>query len=121
MKTPSDQLAAVAGDLVLSGYPLTSGFKQRLAGLLNGSVTYLNLSQLRLGGPLRAVSLIRSIRAGRCIIAIEEPSGYTLFPLLHILAMATRARAIEVIAPSFARRRLSRFGAVRSAAGVPYV
>jgi glycosyltransferase involved in cell wall biosynthesis len=105
-------------DLVLSPYPLASTFRQRLGELLQRPATYLNLSQLRLKGPASALREVRSIRADRCVLAIEEPSGNALLPILQLLASISRAKALEIVTPDLRRRPVSRWDALASAAGL---
>jgi glycosyltransferase involved in cell wall biosynthesis len=101
-------------DLTISSHPLSREYKQGLEQRIHGSLAFEHLSQLRLLGPLQAVSRIRSHRAQRCILAIEEPSSYATLPALKLLAVLTRARELQLVHPDHRRESFSRISALRS-------
>jgi glycosyltransferase involved in cell wall biosynthesis len=105
-------------DVVISSHPLSSSFRELLAERLASSPDFVQLSQLRILSPLGIVSRLRAPSARRCIVAIEQPGGYTLLPVLQLLALVTGASEMEIVHPDFRRESVTRLRAVLSIGGL---
>ncbi|HUQ95543.1 MAG TPA: glycosyltransferase family 4 protein [Bryobacteraceae bacterium] len=81
-------------DVVLTTYPLSREFNEKLDGLIKQDVLKLTLAQLREASPVAMLRRLRGLKADRIYIPIEDENGFALFPVLALLASVTRCRSI---------------------------
>jgi glycosyltransferase involved in cell wall biosynthesis len=101
----------------LSAYPVSGSFRAGLEALAGEPVELVVLPELRRLGPAGLVRRLVSLR-GRCLIALEDPGSAVLMPVLEALALATRARRIDVVRDDLALERRSRVDGVVGLAGL---
>jgi glycosyltransferase involved in cell wall biosynthesis len=91
----------------IAAYPISGAFRSELEELAGGPVVVLVVPELRRLGLPALLRRLASIR-GRVLLPIEDPSSAALLPILEVLAAATRARTIEVVARGERPRRIAR-------------
>lgn len=104
--------------LVLTNYPLSTGFKSRIERHLGFVPGYLNVSELRQVPIPRLFLRMLSLRAPRVLIAVEDESSRAATPILGLLAAFVRAPRLAVIDFDLNEVPFGRFAALRAAVGV---
>lgn len=103
--------------VVLSQYPPSRSYRERIDSYLGGAPRYLTLGDLRQGSVGDLVRNIRAIRSDRLAIIMEDPTSIGALPILKMIAAATRARRLEVLDQDVRPERIGRlavaFGAFR--------
>lgn len=102
----------------IAPYPLSSGFRARLAAELGGEPVVLDVPTLRRLGTLGMLRALLAHRGQQCLLPLEDPASTALRPVLHLLAAASLPASIEVVTGDMTRSRLSRLGAVGAVAGL---
>jgi glycosyltransferase involved in cell wall biosynthesis len=103
------------GDFVFSASPLSAQHRKKLEDCLGRALVYLNVSELRQGGLARMVWRLRSLRARRLFVSIEDANAYALLPSLQILAGLSDATRIFLVTPELVVSEMSRVTAARGA------
>jgi glycosyltransferase involved in cell wall biosynthesis len=103
--------------IVLSAYALSGRYRSELEGRLGGGATFLTLSALRRLPPRKLLAALRQGRGKRCVLALEDPSSYSVLPILEGVSALVGAARIDVATPELAFEPVSRKRAL--AAPVP--
>jgi glycosyltransferase involved in cell wall biosynthesis len=82
---------------VLSQRPFTAEFRQRLERSLGRVPTYISMWELRTLPLPRIWKHLRSIKADRLLIPLEDENARAVLPFLKIIAGISSARQIEVL------------------------
>jgi glycosyltransferase involved in cell wall biosynthesis len=85
--------------LVLSHYPLSGNYRQRLSGRLGDGVHFAVVQEIRGGSPIDLVRALVAMRADTVTIAFEDESSRPLLPLLQVMAAVVRARRRQIADP----------------------
>ena len=93
---------------VLTAYPLSHEFRERLEDAEGGELEYLSVPQLRRLGLRGVVSTLRPVRGRRCLIALEDVGSESILPLLEGVAAVALPASIEVVHADLSRERVSR-------------
>lgn len=112
--TQTVQFETNSMDYVLTQYPISRDFQLRLEGILNAGAVRLNVTELRQRSPLDMVMYLRSLRADRLFLPLEDENGATLLPVLKILAALVPARETFIVTPDLSMERTTRFDAVKA-------
>jgi glycosyltransferase involved in cell wall biosynthesis len=99
-------------DYVLTGHPLSLGFRRRLEQALGGEPTYLYVKTFREMAPGRILTTLRGLDAGRIVLAIEDAESRTVMPFLLGAASLARAQSRWRLDDDFCLHPWSRWGAV---------
>lgn len=99
---------------VLSNYPLSRDFKNRLLDEFGDEPEYVDLGRLRDGSILRMLPKLWRIAPDRLVVALEDPTSFALLPILKIIAAMTRARGLSVVNHKFEFERFGRLSVVGS-------
>ncbi len=67
-------------DAILATYPLSAGYQERLATLVDPASIRLSLSELRTLPPATMLRKLRSLRVKRLVIPLEDASSAALLP-----------------------------------------
>jgi glycosyltransferase involved in cell wall biosynthesis len=101
-----------AEQVVLSNYPLSRDFRDRLAQYFGSTPRFLDVVELRRISSLgRVFRDLRAIRAKLLSIAIEDESGNSTLPMLAVVAAVTRAKRLQWVGPQLKITRMSRLHA----------
>lgn len=96
-------------DVILTNYPLSRDFQERLAAIVAPEMLRLNISELRRRPFRQMVKYLRSLKAERLFLPIEDENGSALLPVLKLLASVVPARAIYLVQPDLRMQRVSPF------------
>jgi len=101
-----------AEHVILSNYPLSRDFRDRLTRYFGSTPRFLDVVEFRRTSSLRRLLWdLRTIRAKLLSIAIEDESGNSTLPMLAVVAAVTRAKRLQWIDPQLAVTRMSRLHA----------
>jgi glycosyltransferase involved in cell wall biosynthesis len=103
---------------LLTAYPLSHEFRERLADELGGEAEALSLPELRRLRPGALWRVLRPLRGRACLIPLEDPSSRAVLPLLQAVALAALPSSIEVVHPDLRRERVPRSRVVPTLARV---
>ena len=103
---------------ILTNYPLSKEFRNRIASHLGSDPTFVNISDLRRISLMRLLSGLLSVRAAKVLVAVEDESTHALTPVLQLLAAFIRARRFGTIDYKLTEIPFSRVTSVRSAISV---
>lgn len=106
---------ARARDCVLTNYPLSRSFEERLKALLTHDAVRLSVGQLRQQPVLQMLKYLRSLKVSRLILPVEDENGSALLPVLTLLASVVPADHIYLVDANLQLRRVARFEAVVAA------
>jgi glycosyltransferase involved in cell wall biosynthesis len=84
---------------VMSYYPLTAAFKERIESLHGPVERYLPVGKVRNLSLLKILSHLRQLDGDRLLIAIEHSDSKPLFGPLRLVAMASKAASVSVVLP----------------------
>ena len=101
-------------DAILTNYPISRNFQQRLATLITGDVLNLSLTELRHRPPFKLLSDLRSLRVDNLFLPIEDENGSALLPVLKLVASMVPARHIYLVEAELRPQRISRLDAIGS-------
>ena len=93
---------------VLTAYPLSHEFRERLELAEGGELEYLSIPQLRRLGVRGLLSTLRPMRGRLCLIALEDIGSESILPLLEGVAAVALPSSIEVVHADLRRERVSR-------------
>jgi len=102
---------------VLSGARLSAGFRAEIERIAGDEVEIVRVQDLRRLGTRALLRRLRSLD-GMCIVAVEDPAGEALVPVLVGLAAVSRARTIDVVRGDLSHDRVSRGRAVAALGGL---
>lgn len=105
-------------DYALVGYPLTHEFRERFEETVSGQPEQLVLSELRRQPFLKMLKTIRTLRADRLFLPLEDRNSRAILPILQGIAGVSDARTIEIVKPNLERKRVSRTQAGMSLFGL---
>src|SRR5215475_9380395 len=98
-------------DCILTNYPLSRDFDQRLSQMICGNVIKLSITELRQRTPMRILTYLRSLRVNQLILPIEDENGSALLPVLKLLAAVVPAKSVLVVMPDLKIAQTSRMDA----------
>lgn len=98
-----------AEQVILSSYPLSRDFRDKLARHFGATLRFLDVVELRRSSIGRLLRELRSVRADLLSVAIEDESGNSTLPMLAVVAAVTRAKQLQWIGPQLMATRMSRF------------
>lgn len=99
---------SAAQQVVLSNYPLSRSFKQRLEERYGNALRLINVAELRQVSLLNLLSHLRGIRAECLSVATEDEASAALLPILELMAALTRARRLQTLDLSLRAQSFSR-------------
>jgi hypothetical protein len=79
-------------DYLLSGYPLSSGYRQLLEKKALSTLEPVELSKLRQLGLVGMAARLLRMRGKRLFVAYEDPNSVAILPVLHIAGALIRVR-----------------------------
>jgi len=82
---------------ILSQYPFSAEFRRKLEYKLQAVPTYISMSELRGLSLSQLWARLRSIKADRLLIPLEDENARAVLPFLKIIAGLSSARQIEII------------------------
>ncbi len=88
---------SVEQQVVLSNYPLSRAFKQRLEERYGGALRLINVAELRQVSFVNLISHLRAIRADCLSVATEDEASTALLPILELMAALTRAKRLQTL------------------------
>lgn len=95
-------------DYALTGYPLSQDFRNRFEKSVDSTPEYLNIAELRRLPLLDLVRSLRSLKAARLFLPLEDINSSAILPILKAIAAISDARFIEVVHPDLKREPISR-------------
>src|SRR6266702_3101696 len=101
-------------DAVLTNYPISGNFQQRLATLITGDVLKLSLTELKQRPTFKLLTDLRSLRVENLFLPIEDENGSALLPILKLVASIVPARQIYLVDADLHPQRISRLDAIGS-------
>ena len=101
-------------DAVLTNYPISGNFQQRLATLITGDVLKLSLTELKQRPVFKLLTDLRSLRVENLFLPIEDENGSALLPILKLVASIVPARQIYLVDVELRPQRISRLDAIGS-------
>lgn len=104
--------------IVLTNYPLSKGFRDRLGGQLGDHPRYVNVSDLRQRSLWGMISALLRMRADRALVAVDDESSRAILPVLKLLAALIRARRLCIVDANLQVVNFSRLSALWAAFGV---
>lgn len=105
-------------DCILTNYPLSREFDQRLAQMVDIDVLKLNVTELRKRPLFKMLTYLRSLRVDRLFLPIEDENGSALLPVLKLLAAVAPTRKVLVVTPDLLVVPSSRMDALLSFASL---
>ena len=93
---------------VLTAYPLSHEFRERLEDAEGAELEYLSIPQLRRLGLRGLLATLGRMRGRRCLITLEDVGSESILPLLEGVAAVALPAAIEVVHVDLRRERVSR-------------
>ncbi len=105
-------------DYALTGYPLSQDFRNRFEKSFSTIPTYLILPELRRLPLTELISTLRSLKAERLFLPIEDANSRAILPILEAIAAISDAPLIEVVHPDLTHERVSRIKASLSMIGL---
>jgi glycosyltransferase involved in cell wall biosynthesis len=93
--------------VVISAYPLSRAFRERLEVAIQRFPVYLNLAQLRSLGARRGLRALRLHAGGRWLLTLENESTSALMPFLAASALIAMPVSLEVLHGDLRLQRLS--------------
>jgi glycosyltransferase involved in cell wall biosynthesis/O-antigen/teichoic acid export membrane protein len=110
---PRRAAAAPAGDAaVLSNYPLSRDFRERLEERCGGSLRFVNVAELRQSSLATLLRGLLSLDARQVLVATEDTAGAAMLPVMELLATLTRARTLQSVNAELEVRPVSRWRAL---------
>ena len=103
---------------VLSQYPISRAFALEIIDRLGGEPKFSNLTGTAAGSVRGIWTLLRSIRATRVIVAIEDGGSAATAPILQAFAALTRGTDLLTISPGDEPREFSRTRALGATAAL---
>lgn len=100
-----------AEQVILSNYPLSRDFRDRLTQYFGSTPRFLDVVELRRSSLGRLFRDLRAVRAKFLSIAIEDESGSATLPMLAVMAAVTRAKRLQWIGPQLTVTSMSRLRA----------
>src|SRR5947207_2986331 len=82
---------------VLSQYPFSLDYRQKLEQDLGMTPSYITVSELRDLGIQEIWRRLRAIEADRLLIPLEDENAHAVLPLLKIMAGISSARQISIL------------------------
>jgi glycosyltransferase involved in cell wall biosynthesis len=107
-------------DAVLTNYPISGNFQQRLATLITGDVLKLSLTELKQRPTFKLLTDLRSLRVENLFLPIEDENGSALLPILKLVASIVPARQIYLVDADLHPQRISRLDAIGSVVRLAY-
>ena len=101
-------------DAVLTNYPISGNFQQRLATLITGDVLKLSLTELKQRPVFKLLTDLRSLRVENLFLPIEDENGSALLPILKLVASIVPARHIYLVDTDLGSQRISRLEVIGS-------
>src|SRR5579863_3601102 len=83
--------------LVLSNYPLSRAFKQRLEQSYGSALRLINVAELRQVSFMNLLTHLRAITAPCLSVATEDEASTALLPILELMAALTRAKHLQTL------------------------
>ena len=87
----------VEQQVVLSNYPLSRAFKQRLEERYGSALRLINVAELRQVSFVNLISHLRAIRAECLSVATEDEASTALLPILELMGAVTRAKRLQTL------------------------
>jgi hypothetical protein len=81
-------------DCILTNYPISHDFDQRLSQMVYDNVIKLSIMELRQRTPMRILTYLRSLRVNQLILPVEDENGSALLPVLKLLAAVVPAKRV---------------------------
>jgi glycosyltransferase involved in cell wall biosynthesis len=105
-------------DYALSNYPLSTEFRREFERRIERQPNYIGAAELRRLSVPQALGRLRSLRADKLCICIEDESGLPITSPMILLAAISDAKRLEIVYPDFRREHISRWAAVPSLFGI---
>jgi O-antigen/teichoic acid export membrane protein/glycosyltransferase involved in cell wall biosynthesis len=96
---------------VLSNYPLSRDYRERLERSCGMALRFVNVAELRRASLSALLRGLRAIDSPRVLVATEDAAGAAMLPVLELLASLTRARELHSVDAQLQRRAFSRWRA----------
>ena len=97
---------------VLSNYPLSRDYRERLERLCGGPLRFINVAELRQVSMTTLLRGLVSLDARQVLVATEDSAGAALLPVMEVLAALTRARTLRSVDAELTTRVFSRWRAL---------
>ncbi len=111
-------MTAPAAHVVLSNYPLSRDFRQRLEARAGTGLELVNIAELRQVSALNLLRALRRLHAPLLSVATEDEASTALLPILELLATLTRAQRLQTIDARLEARSFSRSRALLHGLGL---
>jgi glycosyltransferase involved in cell wall biosynthesis len=95
-------------DIILTNYPLSRDFQERLMAIVAPEVLRLSVGELRQRPFGQMLKYLRSLKADRLLLPVEDENGSALLPVLKLLASVIPARAIYLVQSDFRLKQILR-------------
>jgi glycosyltransferase involved in cell wall biosynthesis len=101
-------------DAILTNYPVSRNFQQRLATLITGDVLNISLTELKQRSAFKLLTHLRSLRVENLVLPAEDENGSALLPILKLVASIVPARQIYLVDADLRPQRISRLDVIGS-------
>lgn len=99
-------------DAILTNYPLSRDFQERLAAIVAPEALKLSVGEMRQRSVIQMLKYLRSLTIDRLFVPVEDENGLALLPVLKLLASVVPARHIYLVETDLRPQRISRIKAV---------
>ncbi len=96
-------------DLILTNYPLSRDYQERLTAIVAPEVLKLSVGELRQRPFGQMVNYMRTLKVERVLLPVEDENGSALLPVLKLLASVIPAQAIYLVQTDLRLQRVSRY------------
>jgi glycosyltransferase involved in cell wall biosynthesis len=96
-------------EYALTTYPLSAAFKRRFEQSFGSQPTYIDYTELRQLPPLKLLQRLRTLRASKLFLPVEDEASRCLLPFLKGLAAVTDASAIKIVGPDLLVENVARW------------
>jgi glycosyltransferase involved in cell wall biosynthesis len=110
--------ADARADYALVGMPLSNGYRQRFEQATVSIPTYLWLSELRRMSAAQMLWTLRSLKAGRLFIPLEDESAHSFVPVAFSLAAMAAAKEVILVDSSLKMRAIPRIRLIGALASI---
>lgn len=96
-------------DLILTNYPLSRDFQERLAAIVAPEVLRLSVGELRQRPFWQMLKYMRTLKADRLLLPVEDENSSALLPVLKLLASVIPTQAVYLVQSDLHLQQVSRY------------
>jgi len=107
-----------ASSLIITQYPLTTGYMDRFAETIGGHPEQVSVANITAKGYFDILRYFLGLRADVVYVPVVDEAGRSLLPLMKALCLFTRAKRFAVVEPDFTLREFGRTNGLTGAASM---